>query len=137
MNMNATGGILIGIDCDDCTQKTILEVSRLACMAVAFMTFAEFVFANIPPSVIILVALRRAKNLSEFIATIRAAHPEAEIIILSQVADEHLCCEALKLGACDLLPIPPERNDLLLAVIKAQTSKELPAPCADAATWLH
>jgi DNA-binding NtrC family response regulator len=130
MNMSAiVGGSLIAVNCDEDTQKIVLEISRESCIAITFMTFAEFIIAGLPSQEVILVGhSRRANRLIEMIGAIRTAHPEAEIIILSRGADERLWCEALALGACDLLPVPPERSNLLLAVAKARAPKKTLAP---------
>jgi DNA-binding NtrC family response regulator len=55
----------------------------------------------------------------KLVDAVKRAAPGAEVIFLSRLADEMLWSQVLALGAYDLLPTPPERQEFLRTVLAA------------------
>ncbi len=70
-------------------------------------------------AVIIDLSRPASATCNDLVAAVKQAAPGAEVIFLSRMADEALWSQVLSLGAYDLLPQPPERQEFLRTVFAA------------------
>ncbi len=59
------------------------------------------------------------RSCDALVSAVKHVTPGAEVIFLSRLADEMLWSQVLSLGAYDLLPKPPERQEFLRTVFGA------------------
>ncbi len=111
---------LVAVNMDSATQVAIQALCRKLRTEVVFVTFAEFPLLEAAPNEIVLLSSTHSLDrVVEIIPAIKAERPGAEIILLSRLADESLWCKALSVGASDLLSLPLQSSDFLLAVGRA------------------
>ncbi len=111
---------VVAVNCDGDIRDTVRGLCRESSMDVVFATFAEFPFLESSANEIVLLNTgHHSDRILEIVPTIKSTRPGAEVVVLSRLADETLWCKALSLGACDLLPSPPQRDEFLMAVARA------------------
>jgi DNA-binding NarL/FixJ family response regulator len=125
-------GRLIAINFDKDSRDMVLEVFGESRIEVVFVELPAFMAgAPIEPSPFDVIALNLSFQPQRFlhvIPVVKRSFPDSEIIVLSRSADDRMWCEALDLGAHDLLPDPPENREFLMAVAKAGRRLNPPEP---------
>ena len=109
---------------DPQSRDTIREYLRESPITVYFASptdpFQDVLSRHFPFNAVIIDLSRPAgATCNDLVAAVKRAAPDAEVIFLSRLADEALWSQVLSLGAYDLLPQPPERQEFLRTVFGA------------------
>ncbi len=74
---------------------------------------------NLPFNAVVIDLSNPSKRCDTLVSAVKRVVPSAEVIFVSRFADEMLWSQVLNLGAYDLLPKPPEREEFLRTVFGA------------------
>ncbi len=115
---------LLVCDPDPQAQKIIREYLRDSSIRVYFTSPSEpfeSTLSNHSPfhAVVIDLSSPRRRTCDALLAAVKKASPNAQVIFMSRLADEMMWSQVLAMGAYDLLPKPPERQEFLRTVFGA------------------
>ncbi len=115
---------LLVCDPDPQDQRMIREFLRDSSIRVFFTSPSEplnSTLLNHSPfhAVVIDLASPVRKSYDALFAEVKKTSPTAQVIFMSRLADEIMWSQVLAMGAYDLLPKPPERQEFLRTVFGA------------------
>jgi DNA-binding NtrC family response regulator len=115
---------LLVCDPDPQDQKMIREFLRDSSIRVFFTSPSEpldMTLSNHSPFHAVVIDLSNPvrRSCDALFAAVKEASPSAQVIFMSRLADEMMWSQVLAIGAYDLLPKPPERQEFLRTVFGA------------------
>lgn len=118
---------LLVCDPDPQDQRMIREFLRDSSIRVFFTTPSEpfdiTLLSHSPfHAVVIDLSNPARRSCDALFAAVKRTSPRAQVIFMSRIADEMMWSQVLALGAYDLLPKPPERQEFLRTVVGAMHS---------------
>ncbi len=118
---------LLVCDPDPQDQRMIREFLRDSSIRVFFTSPSEpldRILSNHSPvhAVVIDLSNPPRRSCDALFAAVKETSPNAQVIFMSRLADETMWSQVLAMGAYDLLPMPPERQEFLRTVVGAMHS---------------
>jgi two-component system, NtrC family, nitrogen regulation response regulator NtrX len=115
---------LLVCDPDPQAQKMIREFLQDSSIRVFYTSpsepFEHTLSSHSPfHAIVIDLSNPRRKACDALLEAVRKVSPNAQVIFMSRLADEMMWSQVLAMGAYDLLPKPPERQEFLRTVFGA------------------
>jgi DNA-binding NtrC family response regulator len=115
---------LLVCDPDPQDQKMIREFLRDSSIRIFFTSPSEPLIDTLLKhsplhAVVIDLSNPVRRSCNDLLAAVKETSPRTQVIFMSRLADEMMWSQVLAMGAYDLLPKPPERQEFLRTVIGA------------------